>query len=100
MLMKIWLFGAVCLLLTATSLLAQTKDVSCSAFSGTWYGSFRLVTPDGRSTRDNAVIVLAGDCRNMTGSTGSSIDQQAPISRVQFTGDEIRFHMEPMGGLD
>jgi ketosteroid isomerase-like protein len=100
MLMKIWMFGAVCLLLTATSLSAQTKDVSCSAFTGTWYGSFRLVTPDGRSTRDNAVIVLAGDCRNMTGSAGSSIDQQAPISRVQFTGDEIRFHMEPMGGLD
>ncbi len=98
--MKIWMFGAVCLVLTATSLSAQTKDVSCSAFSGTWYGSFRLVTPDGRSTRDNAVIVLAGDCRNMTGSAGSSIDQQAPISRVQFTGDEIRFHMEPMGGLD
>jgi hypothetical protein len=36
----------------------------------------------------------------MTGSAGSRIDQQSPISRVQFVGDEIRFHMEPMGGLD
>jgi len=36
----------------------------------------------------------------MTGSAGSNIDRQSPISRVQFTGDEIRFHMEPMGGLD
>jgi ketosteroid isomerase-like protein len=100
MLKKTWMFGAVCLLLMATSLSAQTKDASCSAFSGTWYGSFRVLTPDGRSTRDNAVIVLTGDCRNITGSAGSNIDQQSPISRVQFTGDEIRFHMEAMGGLD
>jgi hypothetical protein len=99
-LMKDWMFGTVCLLIAMTSLGAQTNDVSCSAFSGTWYGSFRLVAPDGRSTRDNAVIVLTGDCGNMTGSAGSNIDQQSPISRVQFTGDEIRFHMEPMGGLD
>lgn len=100
MLKKTWMSGAVCLLLTATSLSAQTKDVSCSAFSGTWYGSFRIVTPDGKSVRDNAVIVLIGDCKNMTGSAGGNIDQQAPISRVRFTGDEILFHMEPMGGLD
>src|SRR5215471_239172 len=100
MLMKMWMLGALCLLVTATALSAQTKDVSCSAFSGTWFGSFRIVTPDGKSTRDNAVIVLTGDCGNMTGSAGSNIDQQSPISGVQFTSDEIRFHMEPMGGLD
>jgi len=100
MLTKTWMFGAVCLLLVATSLPAQTKDTSCSAFSGTWYGSFRVFTPDGRSNRDNAVIILTGDCRDMTGSAGSSIDRQSPISLVQVNGDEIRFHMEPMGGLD
>lgn len=36
----------------------------------------------------------------MTGSAGSSIDQQSPISSVQVAGNEIRFHMEAMGGLD
>jgi ketosteroid isomerase-like protein len=100
MLMKITMFGALCLLVTAQSLSAQTNDLSCSAFSGTWFGSFRILTPDGKSTRDNAVIVLTGDCEHMTGSAGSTIDQQSPISNVQFTGDEIRFHMDPMGGLD
>lgn len=100
MLMKIWMHAALHILVTATALSAQTKDVACSAFSGTWFGSFRVVTPDGKSTRDNAVIVLAGDCGNMTASAGSTIDQQSPISRVQFTSDEIRFHLEPMGGLD
>jgi ketosteroid isomerase-like protein len=100
MLRKIWVFGPVCLLLMAVSLSAQTKDASCSAFSGTWYGSFRVFTPDGKSVRDNAVLVLTCDSGTMAGSAGSNMDQQAPISRVQFTGDEIRFHMEPMGGLD
>jgi ketosteroid isomerase-like protein len=95
---KIWVFGPLCLLLTVMPLSAQTKAPSCSPFAGTWYGSFRVVTPDGKSTRDNAV--LAGDRGNMTGSAGSTIDTQSPISRVQFSGDQIRFHMDAMGGLD
>jgi len=97
---KIWPLGAVCLLLMATSLSAQTNPTPCSGVSGTWYGSFRVRTPDGRSNRDNAVIVLTGDCGHLAGSAGSSIDQQSPIGDVQFGGDEIRFHMEAMGGLD
>jgi hypothetical protein len=99
-LMKMWLSGAVCLLTTAMWLSGQIKDGSCSAFSGTWYGSFRIVTPDGKSMRDNAVLVFTGECGTMHGSAGSTIDQQSPITQVQFTADEIRFHMEPMGGLD
>jgi ketosteroid isomerase-like protein len=99
-LMKMWLSGTVCLLTTVMSLSGQTKDGSCSGFSGTWYGSFRIVAPNGKSMRDNAVLVLTGDCATMYGSAGSTIDQQAPISRVQLTADEIRFHMEPMDGLD
>jgi len=97
---KILMFCVPCLLLMGPPLTAQVKDASCSSFSGTWYGSFRVLTPDGSSTRDNAVIVLTGNCENMIGSAGSTIDQQSPISQVQFIGDEIRFHMEPMGGLD
>lgn len=100
MLTKIWMFGSIGLLLSVMSLAAQTQDTPCSAFSGTWYGSLRVATPDGKPTRDNAVIVLSGDCKHMTGSAGSTIDQQSPISDVQFAGDEIRFHMESMGGLD
>lgn len=100
MLTKMWVFGGVWLLMSVTSLAPQTRDARCSAFSGTWFGSFRVVTPDGKSTRDNAVIVLTGDCATMTGSAGSTIDQQSPISRVQVNGNEVRFHMEPMGGLD
>jgi ketosteroid isomerase-like protein len=50
--------------------------------------------------RDNAVIVLRGDCGNMTGSAGFYIDQQSPISLVRVTGEEIHFHLDPMGGLD
>jgi hypothetical protein len=99
MLMKIGVFGAVCLLVMAM-LSTQTKDASCSAFSGTWYGSFRVVTPYRKSMRDNAVLVLTCDRGTMAGSGRSNIDQQAPISRVQLTGDEIHFHMGPMGGLD
>jgi hypothetical protein len=49
MLMKIWVF---CVRAAVTGLSAQTKDISCSAFSGTWFGSFRIVTPDGKSVRD------------------------------------------------
>lgn len=96
----IWLSVATFLLLPAIPLSAQTKHASCSPFSGTWYGSFRVVGPDGSSTRNNAVIVLTGDCRNMTGSAGSSIDQQSPISSVRVAGNQIRFHMEAAGGLD
>lgn len=98
--MKTQMLGALCLLVTTMALSAQTKHSPCSAFAGTWFGSFRVVTPDGKSARDNAVIVLTGDCANMTGSAGSTIDQQSPISAVQFAGDEIHFHMDPMGGLD
>jgi ketosteroid isomerase-like protein len=94
------LFGVVCLLAMVMPLLAQTRDASCSAFSGTWYGSFRVVTPDGRPMRDNAVLVLACDGGTVTGSGGGKIDQQSPISHVELNGDEIRFHMDPMGGLD
>jgi ketosteroid isomerase-like protein len=100
MLRKICLLGAICLLAAPMPSCAQTENASCSAFAGTWYGSFRVITPDGRSARDNAVLVLTGDCKTMAGSAGSTIDQQLPISGVKFTGDEILFHMEPMGGLD
>ncbi len=100
MLSKLRAVGGVWLLTSALSLAAQAKDAPCSAFTGTWYGSFSVAAPDGKSMRDNAVIVLTGDCANMSGSAGSSIDQQSPISRVQVTGDEIRFHVAPMGGLD
>jgi hypothetical protein len=75
----------------AMSLSAQSKGASCSAFSRTWCGSFRVVTPDVKSMRDNAVLVLTCDRGTMVDSGGSNIDQQAPISRVQFTGDEIQF---------
>lgn len=98
--MRISVLGALCLMMALTCLSSQTTDSSCSTFSGTWYGSFRIVTPEGKSTRDNAVIVLAGDCGHITGSAGSGIDQQMPITSVQVTGDEIRFHMDAMGGLD
>ena len=91
------MLGALCLLMAPTCLSSQTTDSSCSTFAGTWYGSFRVLAPDGKSTRDNAVIVLAGDCGHITGSAGSGIDQQMPVSSVQVTGDEIRFHMDPMG---
>lgn len=100
MLMRISTSVALCLLIASPCLASQITDSSCSTFSGTWYGAFRVVTPDGKSTRYNAVIVLAGDCGHITGSAGSGIDQQMPISSVQVTGDEIRFHMDPMGGLD
>lgn len=98
--MRIAVLGALYLLMVSTCLLSQTTDSSCPPFSGTWYGSFRVATPDGKSTRDNAVIVLAGDCGHITGSAGSGIDQQMPVSSLRVNGDEIRFHMDPMGGLD
>lgn len=97
---KLWMFGVLCLLMTTTALSAQSNDASCATFTGTWFGSFRVVTPDGKSARDNAVIVLSGDCTHITGSAGGTIDQQSPISGAQLTGDELRFHLEPMGGLD
>lgn len=100
MLLRIPMLGTVCLLMASTCLSWQTPDSSCSTFSGTWYGSFRIVAADGKSTRDNAVIVLAGDCGHITGSAGSGIDQQMAVGAVQVTGDEIRFHMDAMGGLD
>lgn len=86
MLKETRILGVVCVLLAATPLSAQGKDASCSAFAGTWYGAFRVLTDDGRSTRDNAVIVLSGDCSNVTGSAGSAIDRQMPISAVQLVG--------------
>lgn len=98
--MRIPTLGALCLLTASTCLSSQTTDSSCSTFFGTWYGSFRLVAADGKSTRDNAVIVLTGDCGHITGSAGSDIDRQMPVSNVQVTDDEIRFHMDAMGGLD
>lgn len=100
MLLKFFLFGGLYLATAVVPLMAQAKEVPYSGFFGTWYGSFNVKTTDGKSMRDNAVFVLRGDCRTMTGSAGSSIDQQRPISNVQLIGDEICFHMEPMGGLD
>jgi hypothetical protein len=50
---------------------------SCSAFSGTWLGSFNVSNLDGKPMRDTAVLVLTGDCEAMTGSAGSSIKCKA-----------------------
>jgi ketosteroid isomerase-like protein len=100
MLIRIVTLGALCMLMAPRCLRSQTTGSSCPTFSGTWYGSFRVVTPDGKSTRDNAVIVLTGDCGHIVGSAGSGIDRQTPVTGVKVTGDEIRFHMDAMGGLD
>jgi ketosteroid isomerase-like protein len=91
---------ALCLAIATMPLMAQAGSASCSAFIGTWYGSFNVSDANGKSLRDNAVVILTGDCKTMAGSAGSAIDRQSPMSNIQFVGDEIRFHMEPMGGLD
>jgi ketosteroid isomerase-like protein len=98
---KIRLSRTLLLLVTILPLTAQTGDPALGVpFTGTWFGSFNVTTPTGGIKRDTAVLVLTGDGGALTGAMGASIDQQLPISGIQFTGDEIRFHMDAAGGLD
>ena len=90
----------LCMLLGAVSLAQTGKPAPAAAFAGTWFGSFNVSTPDGKPRRDNAVMVFADNGGTLTGGAGSGIDKLMPISGVQLTGDEIRFHMEAGGGLD
>jgi ketosteroid isomerase-like protein len=89
-----------CILLSAVSLAQTGKPGPAASFTGTWFGSFNTTTPDGKPKRDNAVLVFAENGGTVTGSAGSGIDNQMPISGVQLTSDEIRFHMDAAGGLD
>lgn len=90
----------LCMLLGAVSLAQTGKPAPAAAFAGTWFGSFNVSTPDGKPRRDNAVMVFADNGGTLTGGAGSGIDKLMPISGVQLTGDEIRFHMDAGGGLD
>jgi len=94
------LSSTLCILLSAVSLAQTSKPVSAAAFTGTWFGSFNITTPDGKPKRDNAVLVLTEDGGTLTGTMGSAIDKQMLITQVQLTGNEIRFHMDAAGGLD
>lgn len=87
-------------LVTTVVLNAQQNNPANAPFTGTWFGSFSVNTPDGSSKRDNAVLVLTSSGGNLAGTAGSSIDQQMPISDIRVTEDEIRFHMDAAGGLD
>lgn len=87
--------------LTTLPLLAQTPQAPTPAsFAGSWFGSFSVTTPEGQIHRDNAVLVLKDQAGTLSGTMGSTIDQQLPISSLHLAGDEIRFHMNAAGGLD
>jgi ketosteroid isomerase-like protein len=90
--------------LAALPLTAQNvvpaAEADPAAFTGTWFGSFNVTTPDGQIHRDNAVLVLQQNAGTLSGTMGSTIDQQSPLTGIQITGDEIRFHMDAAGGLD
>lgn len=92
--------GAVLVLLLAASTLPAQTANPAAAFAGTWFGSFKVTAPDGQLHRDNAVIVLSYESGTLSGTAGSTIDQQSPLQRIVLSGDEIRFHMDAAGGLD
>lgn len=90
----------LCILFSAVSLAQTGKPAPSTAFTGTWFGSFNTTAPDGKPRRDNAVLVFADKDGVLTGSAGSGIDRQMPVSAVQIKGDELQFHMEAGGGID
>jgi ketosteroid isomerase-like protein len=70
------------------------------SFSGTWFGSIAMTTPDHKVQHDTAVLVLQQQGGGVTGSLGRTIDQQSPISAPQRDGSTLRFHLDAAGGLD
>jgi hypothetical protein len=64
------------------------------SFSGTWYGSFDVLHPDGKLSHDTAAIVIEQHGSAVTGSAGPSIDQQTAFTNGIANGNDLRFHLD------
>ncbi len=92
--------AALCCFITALPLMAQTTKLPVDTdLTGPWFGSFNVTTSDGRLHRDTAVLVLQQNAGALTGTMGSTIDQQSPVTGIQLAGNTITFHMDAAGGL-
>ena len=85
------------LALTTANLHSQAVKNSDPHMSGTWFGTFAMTTPDGKTSHDSAVLILG---QAGTGSIGRTVDQQTPFTDGQIKDNNLAFHLNAAGGLD
>jgi|SRR5579862_4363032 len=88
------------LILTTARLQPQTAKAPDPPLAGTWFGSFVLTTPDGKTSHDTAVLIFGQSNSGITGSIGRTVDQQTPFKDGQMKDDNLVFHLDAAGGLD
>lgn len=88
-----------CILALTTSLLypQAPQGPIDPPLSGTWFGSFVMTAPDGKTSHDTAVLILG---EGGTGSIGRTADQQTPFKDGQVNDNNLAFHLDAAGGLD
>jgi hypothetical protein len=80
----------VLLLSLGTTLFAQN-------IAGTYSGSLKIETPDGKRDSSGTVIVKQdGDALTIT--AGPNADQQQPASNIERTGGALKFEVVPPDG--
>jgi hypothetical protein len=68
--------------------------------TGTWVGSFEQLRPDGSvANTGTAQLVLKLSGRTVTGSAGSSGNEQHEIQHGQFDGRQLSFEISPHQGF-
>jgi ketosteroid isomerase-like protein len=87
-------------LVNAQTISAQTSARSDAALSGTWFGEFVRTGPDGKVSHDTAVLILEQQGVGITGSIGSTVDQQTAFTGGNINGDSIQFHLDVGGEMD
>ncbi len=92
----------LCTLAITTALLHSqpAKDPAEPPLSGTWFGSFVLATPDGKTSHDTAVLIFSQSGPQVAGSIGRTVDQQTPFKDGQVKDNSLAFHLDAAGGLD
>jgi ketosteroid isomerase-like protein len=87
--------------LAATHLIGQAPTAQRgSGLSGTWFGDLIFANPDGKASHNKAVLMLEQDGSRVTGSMGSTVDQQTPFTDGRVDGSNIQFHLDVGGGMD
>lgn len=61
--------------------------------TGTWSGIFALKNPNGTVSHNQIVVKLEAHGTEITGSVGSTIDNQTGFSEGRIAGGVVRFHL-------
>src|SRR3954454_7761876 len=72
---------------------------SAADVTGTWNGSFKITTPDGKTQDDTVTLVLKQNGGTITGTAGPNADQQVPIGKGTIEGNKVVLEVPVPDGM-